>query len=116
MGIFKKAIDKPKVEKRTAGSSYTFFMGSSSAGKSVTERSAMQMTAVYAYVRILYEAVAVYIGIKMTVDRDENGQFYYTYQTSNDETKTMEGPTMYLSSKDVLIFQALALMVYKRKK
>ena len=33
-------------------------MGNSSSGKSVTERSAMQMTAVYACVRILSEAVA----------------------------------------------------------
>ena len=43
---------------RTAGSSFSFFMGGSSAGKIVTERSAMQMTAVYACVRILSEAVA----------------------------------------------------------
>lgn len=43
---------------RTAGSSFSFFMGGSSSGKLVTERSAMQMTAVYACVRILSEAVA----------------------------------------------------------
>ena len=48
--------DKP--QNRTAGSSYTFFMGGSSAGKNVTERSAMQMTAVYSCVRILAEAIA----------------------------------------------------------
>ena len=35
--------DKP--QNRTAGSSYAFFMGGTTAGKSVTERSAMQMTA-----------------------------------------------------------------------
>lgn len=58
MELFKKARDKPKVENRTAGSSYTFFMGNSSASKSVIERSAMQMTAVYACVRILSELVA----------------------------------------------------------
>ena len=51
-----KARDKP--ENRTAGSSYTFFMGGSTAGKIVTERSAMQMTAVYSCVRILAEAIA----------------------------------------------------------
>lgn len=51
-----KSRDKP--QNRTAGSGYSFFMGSSSSGKSVTERSAMQMTAVYACVRILSEAVA----------------------------------------------------------
>lgn len=48
--------DKP--QNRTAGSAYTFFMGGSSAGKAVNERSAMQMTAVYSCVRILSEAVA----------------------------------------------------------
>ena len=48
--------DKPK--NSTAGSSYRFFMGGSTAGKNVTERSAMQMTAVYACVRILSEAIA----------------------------------------------------------
>ena len=48
--------DKP--ENRTVGSSYAFYLGSSSAGKAVTERSAMQMTAVYACVRILSEAIA----------------------------------------------------------
>ena len=54
-GIF-KARDKP--ENRTAGSAYTFYMGGSTSGKNVTERSAMQMTAVYSCVRILAEAVA----------------------------------------------------------
>lgn len=61
MGLLKnrkKSRDAPKVKDRTAGSSFAFFMGSSSSGKSVTERSAMQMTAVYACVRILSEAVA----------------------------------------------------------
>ena len=48
--------DKPK--NSTAGSSYRFFMGGSTAGKNVNERSAMQMTAVYACVRILSEAIA----------------------------------------------------------
>lgn len=51
-----RSRDKPV--DRTAGSGYTFFMGGSTAGKSVTERSAMQMTAVYACVRILAEAIA----------------------------------------------------------
>lgn len=59
MGIFSglfKSRDKP--ENRTAGSGYTFFMGDTTSGKAVTERSAMQMTAVYSCVRILAEAVA----------------------------------------------------------
>lgn len=48
--------DKPK--NSTAGSAYRFYTGSSTAGKNVTERSAMQMTAVYSCVRVLSEAVA----------------------------------------------------------
>jgi len=59
MGIFSglfKSRDKP--QNSTAGSSYTFFMGGSTSGKPVNERSAMQMTAVYSCVRILAEAVA----------------------------------------------------------
>lgn len=54
-GLF-KSRDKP--QNRTAGSRYAFYMGNSSSGKVVTERSAMQMTAVYACVRILSEAIA----------------------------------------------------------
>ncbi len=56
MGLFRKKI--PKTENRTAGSSYSFFLGNSTSGKIVTERTSMQMTAVYACVRILSEAVA----------------------------------------------------------
>ena len=54
-GIF-KSRDKPK--NATSGSAYRFFLGGSTSGKMVTERSAMQMTAVYSCVRILSEAVA----------------------------------------------------------
>ena len=48
MGIFSglfKSRDKP--QGRTMGSNYAFFMGGTTSGKAVTERSAMQMTAVY---------------------------------------------------------------------
>ena len=169
MGLFRrKARDHP--QDRTVGSQYTFFMGGSSAGKAVTERSAMQMTAVYSCVRILAEAVAglplhfykyeddgskkkaidsnlyhllhdepnpemssfvfretlmthlllwgnAYAQIirngkgeivalyplmpnKMTVDRDENGILYYSYQRSQEEGK--EAGTVILRTKDVL--------------
>ena len=54
-GLF-RSRDKPK--NRTAGSNYSFFFGGTTSGKPVNERSAMQMTAVYACVRILAEAVA----------------------------------------------------------
>ena len=59
MGIFKglfRTRDAP--QNRTAGSSYSFFMGVSASGKQVNERTSMQMTAVYSCVRILSEAVA----------------------------------------------------------
>ena len=168
-GIFKR---KAPVENRTVGSNYSFYMGSSTAGKQVTERSAMQMTAVYSCVRILAEAVAglplhvykytdaggkekaldhplyrllhdepnpemssfvfretlmthlllwgnAYAQIirngknevvalyplmpnKMTVDRDEKGQLYYTYQRSNEEAATMKGTSVTLKPSDVL--------------
>lgn len=173
MSIFKgifKSRDKPKDS--TAGSSYRFFFGGTTSGKTVTERSAMQMTAVYSCVRILSEAIAglplhlyrytengskekaidhtlyellhdepnpemtsfvlretlmthlllwgnAYAQIirngkgevvalyplmpnRMTVDRDENGQLYYEYQTSQDEAHTMNGSLVRLSPYDVL--------------
>jgi HK97 family phage portal protein len=59
MGIFTglfKSRDKPSDS--TVGSGYRFLMGSTTSGKPVTERSAMQMTAVHSCVRILSEAVA----------------------------------------------------------
>ena len=168
-GLF-RSRDKP--ENRTAGSSYTFFMGGSVAGKYVTERSAMQMTAVYSCVRILAEAVAglplhlyrykdgggkekatghpLYLLLhdepnpemssfvfretlmthlllwgnayaqvirngkgevialyplmpnKMSVDRDENGQLYYTYTRAPEEAKTAELGRVILRPADVL--------------
>ena len=51
-----KARDKPK--NQLNGSAYSFFFGGTAAGQSVNERSAMQMSAVYACVRILSEAIA----------------------------------------------------------
>ena len=173
MGIFTglfRSRDKP--ENRTLGSSYTFFMGGSVAGKYVTERSAMQMTAVYSCVRILAEAVAglplhlyrykdsggkekavdhpLYLLLhdepnpemssfvfretlmthlllwgnayaqvirngkgevvalyplmpnKMSVDRDENGQLYYTYTRAPEEANTSELGRVILRPSDVL--------------
>ena len=41
-----------------AGSAWRFNLGGTLAGKNVTERTAMQMTAVYACVRILAESIA----------------------------------------------------------
>ena len=168
-GLF-RSRDKP--QNRTVGSSYSFFLGGTTSGKPVTERTAMQMTAVYSCVRILAEAVAglpihlyrytddggkekaldhplywllhdepnpemssfvfretlmthlllwgnAYAQVirngkgevvalyplmpnKMSVDRDENGQLYYTYQRSKEEAPTMEGSSVMLNPSDVL--------------
>lgn len=54
-GLF-RSRDKPT--NATSGSSYRFFLGGSTSGKNVNERSAMQMTAVYSCVRILSEAIS----------------------------------------------------------
>lgn len=167
-----KSRDKP-VTNRTAGSAYSFFMGGSSSGKNVNERTAMQMTAVYACVRILSEAIAglplhlyryeedgsktkaidhglysllhdepnpemtsfvfretlmthlllwgnAYAQIirngkgevlalyplmpnKMQVDRDDNGQLYYTYSRSKEEANAKDNESsVKLSPYDVL--------------
>lgn len=173
MGIFNRWFrgrDAPRDS--TAGSSYRFFFGGTTSGKAVTERSAMQMTAVYSCVRILAEAIAglplhlyrygedgskekaidhplyallhdepnpemtsfvfretlmthlllwgnAYAQIirngkgevvalyplmpnRMTVDRDENGQLYYEYRTSQDDAHTMKGSVVRLSPRDIL--------------
>lgn len=74
--------DKP--QNRTAGSGYTFYMGSSSSGKAVTERSAMQMTAVYSCVRILSEAVA---GLPLQI---------YKYTDDGGKEKAIDHPLYHL--------------------
>ena len=51
-------------------SSYSFLFGPTSSGRPVTERSAMQMTAVYGCVRILAEAIA---GLPLHVYRYKDG-------------------------------------------
>jgi len=50
------------------------------------------------------EVVALYplMPNKMTVDRDENGELYYTYQRANEEAHTMEGSSVVLKPSDVL--------------
>ena len=173
MGIFSglfKSRDHPK--DATTGSAYHFFIGNSTSGKTVTERSAMQMTAVYSCVRILAEAIAglplqlyrytdtggkekaiehplylllhdepnpemtsfifretlmthlllwgnAYAQIirngknevlslyplmpnRMTVDRDEHGRLYYSYQMQTDDGADMKQGTVVLSPQDVL--------------
>ena len=62
-GISKKGIhwlfhSRDKPTNQLNGSAISFFVGGTAAGQSVNERSAMQMSAVYACVRILSEAIA----------------------------------------------------------
>lgn len=80
-GLF-KSRDKP--QNRTAGSAYSFFLGSSTSGKRVTERSAMQMTAVYACVRILSEAIA---GLPLHL---------YRYTDEGSKEKAIDNPLYFL--------------------
>jgi len=54
-GLF-HSRDKP--QDSLNGSNYSFLFGGTTSGKAVTERSSMQMTAVYSCVRILSEAIA----------------------------------------------------------
>lgn len=54
-GLF-KSRDKP--ENKLSNNSHSFFIGQSSSGKRVNEKTAMQMTAVYSCVRILSETLA----------------------------------------------------------
>lgn len=59
------------LENKALTSGYNFLLGPTSSGRPVTERSAMQMTAVYSCVRILAEAIA---GLPLHVYRyKENG-------------------------------------------
>ena len=58
MSIISKLRGQRRAHNSLAGSAWRFNLGQSLAGKPVTERTAMQMTAVYACVRILAESIA----------------------------------------------------------
>ena len=83
-GLF-HSRDKPT--NATSGSSYRFLLGGSTSGKAVTERSAMQMTAVYSCVRILAEAIA---GLPLHL---------YTYKDDGGKEKAIGHP-LYLLLHD----------------
>ena len=85
MNIFSKifkARDKP--ENSLTGTNYSFFFGSTTSGKPVTESTAMQMTAVYSCVRILSEAVA---GLPLHL---------YRYNDSGGKEKAVDHPLYFL--------------------
>ena len=81
MGILSsifRARDKPS--NSLTGSTFVPWLGGSTAGKIVTERTAMQMTAVYACVRILSEAIA---GLPL---------FVYRYRQDGGKEKALDHP------------------------
>ena len=85
MSVFSKLFrgrDAPA--DRTSGSAYSFFMGGSTSGKRVNERTAMQMTAVYSCVRILAEAVA---GLPLQ---------FYRYTAEGGKEKAVDHPLYFL--------------------
>lgn len=57
-GPFNFARKRAFPKNSLAGESYQFYMGYSSSGKAVNERSAMQITAVYACARVPLKAIA----------------------------------------------------------
>lgn len=69
---------------RTPGSAFRFFMGSTTSGKQVNERSAMQMTAVYSCVRILSEAIA------------SLPLHFYVYNEKGSKEKAIQHPLYHL--------------------
>ena len=76
-GLF-RSRDKPTNSTNVSG--YRFLFGGSNSGKNVNERSAMQMTAVYACVRILSESIA---GLPVHL---------YQYVDSGSKQKAIEHP------------------------
>lgn len=80
-GLFRS---RDALRNSTSGSAYRFFMGNSTSGKRVNERSAMQMTAVYSCVRILSEAVA---GLPLHL---------YQYTDNSSREKAVDNPLYFL--------------------
>lgn len=85
MKVFKhifRSRDKP--QNYLSGSNYNVLFGRTTSGKNVNERSAMQVTTVYACVRILAEAVA---GLPLHT---------YRYLSGGAKEKAIEHPLYYL--------------------
>lgn len=88
-GIF-HSRDKPR--NSTSGSGYRYYVGKSTSGKMVTQRSAMQVTAVYSCVRILSEAIASlplhlykYSGNGRTEKATDNSLYFILHDEPNEE-------------------------------
>lgn len=75
------------------GSTYSFFFGSTSSGKIVNERTAMQTTAVYACVRILAETIAslplhTYMNTESGKEKARDHPIYYLLSDSPNPEMT----------------------------
>lgn len=86
MGFFSRLFrsrDRPN-NSATPGANYLFFWGASTSGKRVTPRSSMQMTAVYACVRVLAESIA---GLPLHL---------YRYDDKGNQVKATDNPLYFL--------------------
>lgn len=77
--LFSRSRDRPQ---NLVGSAFSFLLGSTTSGKTVNERTAMQTTAVYACVRILAETIAslplhTYRYTENGKEKATNHQIYY---------------------------------------
>ena len=81
LSVLFRSRDKPQ---NSIGSGWSFLFGSTSSGKTVNERTAMQTTAVYACVRILAEAIA---GLPLHV---------YRYRMDGGKERIPQHPLYYL--------------------
>jgi phage portal protein, HK97 family len=85
MGIFKSIFrSRGQPENQMMGNSHRFSFGATTSNKTVTEQSAMQMTAVYACVRVLAEAVA---GLPL---------HFYQYRDNGGKEKATNHPLYFL--------------------
>lgn len=90
MNIFKRLFysrDKPRIKNSLGTSIFGSFFSSSSSGKSVSQTSALSVTAVYSCVRILSEAIA---GLPLHT---------YKYKGFNGKEKAVDHP-LYLLLHD----------------
>ena len=87
MNIFKKLFhsrDKPKVKNSLGSNIFNSIFNSSSSGKSVSQTSALSVTAVYSCVRILSEAIA---GLPLHT---------YKYKDFNGKEKAIDHPLYFI--------------------
>ncbi|MDR1606385.1 MAG: phage portal protein [Streptococcaceae bacterium] len=84
MNIFNKLFKTRAPTNKTILNPYRFMFGSTTAGKTVTEQTSMQMTAVYSCVRVLAEAVA---GLPL---------HFYQYREDGGKERAVDQPLYFL--------------------